>query len=546
MRSRRLFVLVLAASALVLSGATYAGFQAYQGAVVDEHEADVERSGDLVRADVDARLAAHRETVELWAAVPAVAAHGTDGQRARLEALVANTAFSGASAVDANGTMTALVSDVPPAERDRLVGSDLGDRTYVQRALAGETHVSDPVDADTGNDVVTVSTPLRRDGEVVGTLNAAFHLSEAAFFELATRDLSASTGVTVTTADGTVVYESPASPDGSLTSHETSLTAADWTVTVSESRAVLRPTIRRISLLQAVSVAAVLAVAAGFGWWNYRRNLTQVEALLEGFDALQDGEYGTHVDVGGAEEWDRIGRGFNEMSDTVRRSVEESRQRAQQLQVLDRVLRHTLRNELNVVRGRAELVAERTDGETAEHARTVVERCDGLLETADKERAINDVLDADTTAEPVDVASAVRHAVEGVREDYPDAALAFDAPEHARAVAVPQLGVAVRELVENAIRHADVDPAQVAVTVAVERDAVRIDVADHGPGIPAVERRVLSGEDAIDALHHSQGLGLWLVHWTVAYSGGELSFADNDPRGTVVSITLPVPPNRGD
>jgi len=546
MRSRRLFVLVLAASALVLSGATYAGFQAYQDAVVDEHEADVERSGDLVRADVDARLAAHRETVELWAAVPAVAAHGTDGQRARLEALVANTAFSGASVVDADGTMTALVSDIPPAERARLVGSDLGDRTYVQRALAGETHVSDPVEADTGNDVVTVSAPVRRDGEVVGTLNAAFHLSEAAFFEPATRNLPASTGVTVTTADGTVVYESPASPDGSLTSHETALTAADWTVTVSESRAVLRPTIRRISLLQAVSVAAVLAVAAGFGWWNYRRNLTQVEALLEGFDALQDGEYGTHVDVGGAEEWDRIGRGFNEMSDTVRRSVEESRQRAQQLQVLDRVLRHTLRNELNVVRGRAELVAEQTDGETAEHARTVVERCDGLLETADKERAINDVLGADTTAEPVDVARAVQHAVERVREDYPDAALALDVPEHARAVAVPQLGTAVRELVENAIRHADVDPAQVAVTVAVERDAVRIDVADHGPGIPAVERRVLSGEDAIDALHHSQGLGLWLVHWTVAYSGGELSFSDNHPRGTVVSITLPAPPNHGD
>lgn len=546
MRSRRLFVLVLAVSALVLSGATYAGFQAYQDGVVDEHSADVERSGDLVRADIDARLAARQETVELWAALSAVAAHGTERQQDRLDALVANTAFSGASVVDANGTMTALVSDLPPAERDRLVGSDLGDRTYVQRALAGETYVSDPVAAQTGNDVVTVSTPMRRDGEVVGTLNAAFHLSESAFFESATRDLSTETGVTVTTADGTVVYEEAPSPDESLTSHEAALSEADWTVTVSESRAVLRPTIRRLSLLQAVSVAAVLAVAAGFGWWNYRRNLTQVEALLEGFESLQAGEYGTHVDVGGAEEWDRIGRGFNEMSDTVRRSVAESRERAQQLQVLDRVLRHTLRNELNVVRGRAELVAAQTEGEPAEHARTVVERCDDLLETADKERAINDVLGAGTTAEPVDVARVVEHAVEEVREEYPDAALALDTPERARAVAVPQLGTAVRELVENGIRHADRDPAQVAVDVTVDGETVRVDVADHGPGIPEIERRVLSGEDAIDALHHSQGLGLWLVHWTVAHSGGELSFADNDPRGTVVSITLPVPPSRRD
>lgn len=541
MRSRRLFVLMLVASALVLSGATYAGFQAYQGAVVDEHSADVRRSGDLVRADLDARLAARQETVELWAAVPEVAAHGTDEQQEHLHALVANTAFSGASVVDSDGTMTALVSDVPPAERGRLLGSDFGDRTYVERALAGETYVSDPVAADTGNEVVTVSTPVRRDGAVVGTLNAAFHLSETAFFESATRDLSGETGVTVTAADGTVVYEEAPAPGGALARHETSLSEADWTVTVSESRAVLRPTIRRISLLQAVSVAAVLAVVAGFGWWNYRRNLAQVEALLDGFESLQDGDYGTHVDVGGAEEWNRIGRGFNEMSDTVRRSVDESRERAQQLRVLDRVLRHTLRNELNVVRGRAELVATKTDGEPAEHARTVVERCDALLETADKQRAINDVLGADTTAGTVDVARVVDHAVEQVRDQHPEAALALDVPDHAPAVAVPQLGTAVRELVENGIRHADREPAQVAIDVTVSEDTVRVDVADHGPGIPSIERRVLSGEDAIDALHHSQGLGLWLVHWVVAYSGGDLSFADNEPRGTVVSITLPVP-----
>ena len=541
MRSRRLFVLVLVASALVLSGATYAGFQAYQGAVVDEHSADVERNGDLVRADIDARLAARQETVESWAALPAIAAHSTDDQQRRLHALVTNTAFAGASVVDETGTMTALVSDVSPAKRDRLVGSDFGDRTYIRRALEGETYVSNPVAADTGNTVVTVSTPVSRNGEVAGTLNAVFHLSKAAFFESATRDLSAATGVTVTTAEGTVVYEAAPSPNESLTSHSASLAEVNWVVTVSESRAVLQPTIRRISLLQALSVAAVIAVVAGFGWWSYRRNLAQVDALLDGFESLQDGDYGTHIDVGGAEEWNRIGRGFNEMSDTVRRSVDESRERTQQLQVLDRVLRHTLRNELNVVRGRAELVAAQTDGEPAEHARTVVERCDALLETADKERAINDVLGPETTAGSVDVARVVDHAVERSRGQYPAAALALDVPECATAIAVPQLGTAVEELVENGIRHADQDPPQVAVDVTAAGDTVRIDVADHGPGIPDVERRVLSGEDAIDALHHSQGLGLWLVHWVVAHSGGDLSFADNDPRGTVVSITLPVP-----
>jgi len=542
MQSRRIFVLLLVASGVVLSAATWAGFQAYQDAVMDEHDADVERSGNLVRVDLDARLAAQRQTVELWADLPAVTDHGTDGQREALDRLVENTLFSGASVVAANGTMTALASDLSPAERDAVVGTNFGNRTYVQHALAGETYVSDPVAAQTGNKVVTVSAPVRRDGEVVATLNAALHLAETEFFDAATRRLDAETGVTVTTSDGTVIYDRAPSPNTSLTTSRVSLSEVPWRVTVSESRASVQPAIQRLSLLQAGSVVAVLAVVAGFGWWNYRRNLAQFETLLDGFEALRNGEYGTHIDVGGPDEWERIGRGFDEMSDTVRRSVAESRERARQLQVLDRVLRHTLRNELNVVRGRAELLADADDPEVAGHAAHIVERCDDLLETAEKERVINQVLDADTPPRPLDVARPVSRAVEAARADHPDAAIALDAPEHARAVSVPQFGTAVRELVENGIRHADRDPAQVAVEVTADKDTVSVRVTDNGPGIPHMERRVLSGEDAIDELHHSQGLGLWLVYWTVTHSGGDLSFADNDPRGSVVTITLPVPP----
>jgi signal transduction histidine kinase len=39
-------------------------------------------------------------------------------------------------------------------------------------------------------------------------------------------------------------------------------------------------------------------------------------------------------------------------------------------------------------------------------------------------------------------------------------------------------------------------------------------------------------------LHHGSGLGLWLVHWLVEASGGDLDFADNRQRGSVVTLTL--------
>lgn len=40
-------------------------------------------------------------------------------------------------------------------------------------------------------------------------------------------------------------------------------------------------------------------------------------------------------------------------------------------------------------------------------------------------------------------------------------------------------------------------------------------------------------------LEHASGLGLWLVRWTVSLSGGDLSFGENEPRGSVVTLSLP-------
>jgi signal transduction histidine kinase len=541
MQSRKLFLVVLAAVAVLLSASIFTGFHVYKQTVASEHAADVEQSADKLRSELDARLAGHQQTVELAAEAEAVPRHGSAAQRHALAVLVNETAFSGASVIAANGTMTAIVSDLSADRRRELVGSDFGDRRYVQRALAGETYVSDPVAAESGNYIVTVSAPIRSKGEVVGTLNAAFHLESDEFFGAVAADLGSAEGVTVTAADGRVLYEHEPTPDDSLVVQNATLAETGWTVSARESRSVIQPLLRRTTFLQFLSLGAVVVAIAGLGWWNYRRNLRQVERLLDGFESLRVGDYGVEVAIGGTEEWDRIGAGFNEMSATVERSVARNRERNRQLQVLDRLLRHNLRNELNVVRGHAELVLAEASDTTAESAREIIERCDHLLATAEKERTINRVLEADTAPEPVDVAALVRDAVETVRRDYPGATVSLDAPDAARALAVPEIEPALRELVENPLDHTDGDLPTVAVSVAVTADTVTVRVADDGPGIPEIERRVLAGDDDIDALNHSQGLGLWLVHWSVAYSGGSLSFADNDPRGTVVTVELERP-----
>jgi signal transduction histidine kinase len=64
-------------------------------------------------------------------------------------------------------------------------------------------------------------------------------------------------------------------------------------------------------------------------------------------------------------------------------------------------------------------------------------------------------------------------------------------------------------------------------------------VEDDGPGIPDHEvEAVESGRET--ALEHGSGLGLWVVEWGAAAIGAEVDYADRDPRGTRVTVSIPV------
>jgi len=106
--------------------------------------------------------------------------------------------------------------------------------------------------------------------------------------------------------------------------------------------------------------------------------------------------------------------------------------------------------------------------------------------------------------------------------------------------AVPRFPEALGELFENAIEHNDTETPTVSVDVdQSDPSRARIHVRDDGPGIPDIERGVLRSDRSIDQLNHGSGLGLLFVYSVVTQSNGSLQFSENDPRGSVVTITLP-------
>ncbi|WP_049937837.1 sensor histidine kinase [Haloplanus natans] len=221
--------------------------------------------------------------------------------------------------------------------------------------------------------------------------------------------------------------------------------------------------------------------------------------------------------------------------------------RRQQLEVLNRVLRHNLRNDAGVVHGYADFLVDRLeDAELVRMADAIERRSAALESLGQKARTVETLLDGEPRTD-LAVGSLVERVVADAREAFPDANLRLDGRTDATAsVAERSLEAAVENLVENALRHHDGEGieradggAWAAVTVDLADDALVVRVADDGPGIPDAELDAIAAGEETD-LQHGSGLGLWVVHWAVTTLGGEVTYADREPRGTVATLRLPV------
>lgn len=220
------------------------------------------------------------------------------------------------------------------------------------------------------------------------------------------------------------------------------------------------------------------------------------------------------------------------------RDITNRRRRERQLAVMDNLLRHNLRNDLSVILGNAECIAREAEEPTRGRAEIIRRQGADLLESADKQREIIDLLTARAVPDTIDLVPVVAGAVETVREASPNATIETALPDSATANALYEIQLAVTELLENAIEHAPDGSPDLSVTVRCRPETVDIEIRDSCPPIPEVEFRVLTGDWAMDDVYHTSGLGLWLVYWVVDLSNGHVAF-ERTETGNAITVTLP-------
>jgi len=221
--------------------------------------------------------------------------------------------------------------------------------------------------------------------------------------------------------------------------------------------------------------------------------------------------------------------------------ITEKRQRDQQLAVLNRVLRHNLRNEMTVIRGYGESIeAAVADEELARQAGSIVEASDRLLSIGEKVREFDAIQDRELNERPVPVAGLLGDVERGLRDEHPDATIERDIDGKGFEVRTdPEiLETILSNLAGNAIQHADGDPT-VRITATGGADGggrTVFEVRDRNDRIPEIETASLEAGDETQ-LQHGRGIGLWIVNWCVTVLNGDIRFAYED--GNVVTVVLP-------
>jgi PAS domain S-box-containing protein len=214
----------------------------------------------------------------------------------------------------------------------------------------------------------------------------------------------------------------------------------------------------------------------------------------------------------------------------------ERNRREQKLTILNRVLRHNIRNRMNIVLGHAATLQDVDD----EGYRTLAEQIEAvgneIVSLSEKARKAHKHLDIPDDEEcRIDLVSVTEQVVTTFGIGHAGAEVRTALPDEARARAPPAYEVALAELLENAVVHHPSGNGPVTVAIDRDDDSYAVHVRDECPAIPAsVVECLEKGEQPLD---HNEGLGLWIVQWVVETVNGDIAFARRpDDSGNVVTL----------
>lgn len=226
-------------------------------------------------------------------------------------------------------------------------------------------------------------------------------------------------------------------------------------------------------------------------------------------------------------------------------AAEVSRQR-DHLALLNQIVRHDIRNDVQLVLTHAELLDDAVPEDERGHLDRVLRQSRHIIELTEAVRDLAEVIvgESEPTLTPVNLGSVLQTEADKVRSSYATAGTEpritglADVPMDVEVLANEMLSSVVGNLLSNAVIHNDSDEPHVDVSLDTDGDRAVVTIADNGPGIPEAERPSVFGRGEMSIDSPGSGLGLYLVDKLVDLYDGDVWITDSDLGGAAFHVAL--------
>ena len=308
-------------------------------------------------------------------------------------------------------------------------------------------------------------------------------------------------------------------------------------------------TLNRLLVVEALVIAAVLAALAAIAWVVVRIGLLPLDRMGHTAGRIAGGDLSHRVqDTDPRTEVGRLGISLNAMLDRLEQAFAERQASEDKLRTFLADASHELRTPLASIRGYAELFRMGAIAGDADRAKALqriedeAARMGVLVEDLLMLARLDEVADAPHTR--LDFAPLVRDAVSDARAVAPERAIEGLARGPLEVTGdAHQLRQVLANLLRNALTHT---PEGTPVEVSAQRQdgEVRLEVRDHGPGLPTDDPGEIFGrfwraEGGRTRGKGGAGLGLAIVAAIVDAHGGRVEANDAPGGGASFVVRLP-------
>ena len=226
-----------------------------------------------------------------------------------------------------------------------------------------------------------------------------------------------------------------------------------------------------------------------------------------------------------------------------RERLERARQdletRKEMVEMYDRLLRHDLGNDLQIIAGFADAIAGEVEGQTAEYVGKIQRAAESSADLIERVGNLVNTLEEQDEPEPRDLRPVLEGTVTEVEANFPALSIDFD-PDAAgyRVFSGDLLDSVFTNLVSNAAVHND-GPVRIDISVReAGDDAVVVVFADDGSGVPGEIRSEIFEMGAKGPDSSGTGFGLGFVRALTESYGGGVTVGESDLGGAEFRVTL--------